>query len=442
MEDAIRRAIEFQSKKLLKKEERSRFADRKYQRKHKLRTGTPGQTGVYREPRIWGVAPHFNPKYCLAHSKFLARVIWLKIRERTYQPQPAVRYKIAKDSGGFREIMVFAIPDAAIANLFYRKLRDKNRNLFSPFSYAYMKDRGLFDAVIQLNSYLTGSTKYIIQFDFAKYFDSIDHKYIEHLFSVLNFNISDTEKYVLRAFLQHPIHDAKHYAAGPPEIRQIGVPQGSSLSLFLANLAGHELDRRLEATNGQFVRFADDIVAVTNNHDDALKILKAFEEHCRYSGITINHQKSPGISLMSSDIRSERRSFFVNDGDGDDIMILSDFDCIGHKFSNNKVEISTRGFKRTKRRISKILYIHLLYSLKSLGTMDVSRVIGKHFDWDLVTCVNEIRKFIYGGLPKVSLPDSLVAIANWERCGGSLAFVRLWIQSSGSKNLMVGLLML
>ena len=98
-----------------------------------------------------------------------------------------------------------------------------------------MKDRGLFDAVIQLNSYLTGSTKYVIQFDFAKYFDSIDHKYIEHLFNVLNFNISDTEKYVLREFYRlHPIHDAKHYAAGPPEVRQIGVPQGSSLSLFLA----------------------------------------------------------------------------------------------------------------------------------------------------------------------------------------------------------------
>jgi hypothetical protein len=167
---------------------------------------------------------------------------------------------------------------------------------------------------------------------------------------VVNFNISETEKYILRSFLRHPIHDAKYYAAGPPEIRQLGVPQGSSLSLFLANLAGHELDRRLEATNGQFVRFADDIVAVTNSHDDALNVLQAFEEHCRYSGIKINHQKSPGISLLSSDIRSERRSFFVNDGDGDDIIVIDDFDYIGHKFSNNSIEISTRGFKRTKRR--------------------------------------------------------------------------------------------
>ena len=31
-------------------------------------------------------------------------------------------------------------------------------------------------------------------------------------------------------------------------------------------------------------------------------------------------------------------------------------------------------------------------------SIDMSRVIGAHYDWDLVTCVNEIRKFIYGGL--------------------------------------------
>jgi hypothetical protein len=398
MEDAIRKAIEFQAKKLLRREEKIRFAKKKYQRRHKLRTGTPGAVGTYREPRVWGVAPHFDPKHCISHSKYLAHVIWQKIRERSYKPQPAVRYRIAKDSGGFREIMVFSIPDAAVSNLFYRRLRDKNRNLFSPFSYAYMKERGLFDAVIQLDSYLNYGKRFIIQFDFAKYFDSIDRKYIEYLFDKTNFNISETEKYILRSFLIHKIHDAKNYVVGPSEVRRLGVPQGSSLSLFLANIAGHELDRRLESTNGQFVRFADDVVAITSSHDDALRVQDAFDEHCKYSGIKINHEKSPGISLLKSDIKSERRTFYVNDGDGDDITHIEDFDYIGHNFSNAGIGLSIRGFKRTKRRISKIIYLHLLYSAKKFNAVDMTRVMGAHFDWDLVTCVNEIRKFIYGGL--------------------------------------------
>lgn len=198
MEDAIQRAIEFQARKLLRREEKKRFAKKKYQRRFKLRTGTEPNQGHHRWPGVWAVSPHFDPRYCISHAKYLARVLWLKIRQRSYEPAAAVRYKIAKETGGFREIMVFSIPDAAIANLFYRKLRDKNRNLFSPFSYAYMRERGLFDAVIQLKSYLTPGKKYIIQFDFAKYFDSIDHKYLEHLFGKLPFNISDTEKYLLR----------------------------------------------------------------------------------------------------------------------------------------------------------------------------------------------------------------------------------------------------
>ena len=425
MEDVIRKAIEFQARKILRKEEKQRFANRKYQRKHKLRTGSTPLVSDYREPSIWGVAPHFNPRYCITHSKFLAKVIWLKIRSREFEPQPAIRYRIAKDTGGFREIMVFSIPDSAIANLFYRRLRDKNRNLFSPFSYAYMKDRGLFDAVIQLRSFLDGGKKYVIQFDFAKYFDSIDHKYLEHLFEITGFNLSNTELYLMRSFLKHKIFDSKNYGHGPAEIRRVGVPQGSSLSLFLANLAGHQLDRRLESTNGQFVRFADDIVAVTNNHNDALQILSAFDDHCEYSGISINHQKSPGISILATDVKSEMRSFYVNNGDGDQVDVIEEFDYIGHKFSKDEIQLSSRGIKKTKRRLSRIIYIHLLYSLKSLKKFDKSRVVGSHFDWDLVTCVNEIRKFIYGGLREHEIRSFLDRNQRLGKFRGFIAFCPL-----------------
>lgn len=321
--------------------------------------------------------------------------------------------------------MVFSVPDAAVANLFYRKLRDKNRNLFSPFSYAYMKDRGLFDAVIQLRSYLVGGKKYVIQFDFAKYFDSIDHKYIEHLFNRTNFNVSDTEKYLIREFLKHPISDAKDYAFDSAEKRLTGVPQGSSLSLFLANMAGHELDRRLESTNGQFVRFADDIVAITNSHDDALNVLKSFDDHCRYSGIAINHEKSPGISILESAVKSEKRTFFLNDGDGNEIDEIGDFDYIGHKFLPDKIMLSTRGMKRTRRRVAKIIYLHLLYTLKKFKRFDLSRVRGQHFDWDLVTCVNEVRKFIYGGLKQSEIMSFVSGDGRLGKMRGFIGFCPL-----------------
>lgn len=320
-----------------------------------------------------------------------------KIVDGSYDPSPAVRIEIPKPTGGFRTIMAFSIPDSAISNLFHRRLRDKNSNQFSPFSYAYFKDRGLFDAVIQLKSYLDQGQCYLVEMDFSKYFDTIEHRYLDHLFQNENFNLSGAEKTVVDALLKHRISDRASYSLTASERREVGVPQGSSVSLFLANLAGHELDRSLERINGRFVRFADDVVVVTNSHSDAVKIINAFEEHCKYSGVSINYDKSEGISLLEPFAKTGNRSFFIDGDDGDEISVCKEFDFLGHKFRRDGVLLSTRSVRRTKARIAKIIYLNLLYPLTK-GTFNVGRIAGSGFDWDLLNCVNEIRRFIYGNL--------------------------------------------
>ena len=54
--------------------------------------------------------------------------------------------------------MVFAIRMLLYQIYFIVDSRDKNSSLFSPFTYAYLKDRGLFDAIIQLRSFLGSGT--------------------------------------------------------------------------------------------------------------------------------------------------------------------------------------------------------------------------------------------------------------------------------------------
>jgi hypothetical protein len=144
----------------------------------------------------------------------LAKVLWRKILAREYEVEPAILYKIAKDSGGHREIMVFSIPDAAIANLFNRKLRDRNKNILSSFCYSYRNDRGLFDAVLQLSSLLRGEKVYVVQFDFSKYFDSIKHDYINFILDRNFFVISPTEKFIIGKFLAHRFAELPQYRKG------------------------------------------------------------------------------------------------------------------------------------------------------------------------------------------------------------------------------------
>lgn len=395
MERALVEFIERQARKLLRREEKKRYSDKKYQKKYWLRSGRVASVANYEEPKFWALHPHFDPKYCISHSKFLAKIIWRKVLDNTYEPIPAVRFDIPKDDGGTRQIMVFGIPDAALANMINQKLRDRNTNILSPFCFSYLKHRGLFDAVIQLGSYIKEDKTYIVQYDFKKFFDSIDHAYLEHVMEKKLFLMTSAERNIIKKFLIHKHATKSDYANKKFSTRNRGVPQGCSLSLFLSNLAGHELDQDLSRKNGRFVRFADDVVCVTHNHNDAISVVDSFRTHCRYSGISINYEKSPGITMLET---KERRSFFVNNGDGDDIRIDKDFDYIGHKFTMGRIGVSSRAIKRIKARISRIIHIHLLLTPKSRKLFDSKRIGDGFFDWDLVTCINEIRRYIYGGL--------------------------------------------
>jgi RNA-directed DNA polymerase len=407
LEETLRKAIEWQAKKLIEREKRKRFSNTKYQRRFRLRTGQIPKEGNNKSPRSWTVAPHFDPYYCIAHSKYLARTIWRNLLARKYIPKPAILYQIPKEAGGFRDIMVFSIPDAALANIFNAKLRDRNLNILSPFCYSYRADRGVFDAVIQLNSYLNADKVYVVQFDFSKYFDTIEHDYIKFLLKKGFFYVSPLEEYLISNFLTHKFAKPKDYLAGTFQVRNCGVPQGSSLSLFLSNIAAHELDRELERSNGQFVRFADDVVCVAYNHSDALRVNTLFREHGYFSGIRINYEKSPGIALMAPRSRSDRRSFFYDEGDGGKIREIKEFDYIGHKFRGTNILISSKGMNRIKKRISTIIYLHLLHNLKSRKLFNPDRIGGPFHDWDLVTCINEIKNYVYGGLKEQLLTNFL-----------------------------------
>ncbi|MGN6516972.1 MAG: reverse transcriptase domain-containing protein, partial [Rhizomicrobium sp.] len=105
------------------------------------------------------------------------------------------------------------------------------------------------------------------------------------------------------------------------------------------------LDKDLEISNGQFVRFADDVLALAYSYDDALRITEIFSEHCKRSGISINHEKSPGIKRLDGRKGIAIRRFFVSEGEGDRIEAIKEFDYLGHKFRHNHTLLSSRALK-------------------------------------------------------------------------------------------------
>ena len=117
MEEALCSAIERQAKKLIERHKKKKFAAKKHERRFRLRTGATPIAKSVRDPGIWDIAPHFNPVYCIKHSRYLAKTIWQKILDREYEPSPAILFQIPKDSGGHRDIMVFSIPEIGRAHV-------------------------------------------------------------------------------------------------------------------------------------------------------------------------------------------------------------------------------------------------------------------------------------------------------------------------------------
>lgn len=399
----------------------------KFASKFRKRTGLPAGRPTIGPPSWWSTHPHFDPIYCIKHRRFLARVIWQKLQRGDYAPTPAIQFDIPKPDGSTRQIMAFTIPDSALANIIHKKATTRNTNLFSSYSYAYRSDKSIFDALITLRRSLVSHKSYVIQYDFKKYFDSIDHAYIERvLFDQQLFILSAAERVAIRAFLKHRYASFPTYAAGNFQIRESGVPQGSSLSLFLSNAAAHELDLSLEKQNGSFVRFADDVVAVTHTFTDALDVAAQFRAHCKAAGLKINFDKSPGIKLFQGPAGSEHRDLFIDKDDAIDAQHCELIDYLGHRITSLGISMPDKSVKRIKRRIAELIYQHLfLHRRGAGGAFNPARIGPGGIDWDLLTCVMEIRRYMYGGLRESHLRAFLEEGRRLPRIKGLMSFFPL-----------------
>ena len=337
----------------------------------KERSNTPRLLNVVK-PEHWSQDKKFNPFYVKKNAKSIARSITKKIISGQYKPNEPFVVKIPKKSGGSRDVAMYQIPDAAVSTFFYHRLLKKNRHRFSSFSYAYRNDRNVHFAIQDIAVELSQSSRiFVAEFDFSKFFDSIDHEYLFHQFDKNGFFISSEERVAIKAFLSD---------------RDKGIPQGTSISLFLANLACWKLDKQFEREGLQFARYADDTVIWSR---DYTKISRAFDIISEFSvdaGVAINMDKSEGISLLCDEtIPSEFASS------------KSEIEFLGYSISAENVSIKKSSIIKIKRQISYILYKHLIQPLNN-KPLRALKIPSNNKDEALLSAMCEIRRYLYGNL--------------------------------------------
>src|SRR6266571_5349458 len=156
-------------------------------------------------PPYWSLDPRFNP-FKTRNKRVLdlcSVTLDKKLKNKSYRPRRAVTYYVEKEDGTKRELNVFQLPDAAVSRLVYKSLLHKNIARLSAYAYAYREDRSAHDAVHAIQAeWRTLDRVYVAEFDFAKFFDNIDHKYIWRVLDRHGFLCSPEERHVLESFLR------------------------------------------------------------------------------------------------------------------------------------------------------------------------------------------------------------------------------------------------
>jgi RNA-directed DNA polymerase len=372
LEDLIEEAIKAEAEKLtLRFQSYHNRIERIHQQNQARLKEAPSK--ILTTPPYWSVSKTFNPFYVHKHARAIARSVTKKIREGTYRPRTPQSQNVPKLGGGTRIVNIFEIPDAAVSNFYFRKLLSKNRHRFSPYAYAYRDDRNVHFAVQDIHVDIKRFSRlFVAEYDFSDFFGSIQHDYLLKQLSENGFFIAPVEQRIIESFLALN--------------NQRGIPQGTSLSLFLANLACWRLDRDFLDDGLKFARYADDTVIWSPHYDRICRAAERIAEFSRYTGVAINPYKSSGISLL---VKRGFTSEFKQTKDH--------IEFLGYRLSSDDVSIKAAAVQRIKRNISYTLYHHLIQPLKG-RELRALRIPANDEDRDLVVAVSTIRRYLYGNL--------------------------------------------
>lgn len=365
----------------------------------KKRSSSPKNLKKVVQPSYWSKDKKFNPFYVKKNSKAIAYSIANKISKGTYEPFEVTINQIPKSSGGYRNVAIYQIPDAAISTLFYQRLLSKNKHRFSSYSYAYRNDRNVHFAIQDIAVSLSNNSRlFVAEFDFSKFFDTISHDYLYKQFDQNGFFISEEERCVIKAFLKD---------------RQEGIPQGTSISLFLANLACWQLDKNLERQGLQFARYADDTVIWSTDYTKITQAMEIMNNFSKDVGVKINSSKSEGISILCPhDMKSEFHKY------------KDHVEFLGYSLSIDNISIKHTSVVKIKRDISYILYKHLIQPLKP-KILTALKIPANDRDDALVSALSEIRRYLYGNLSEKMLLSYLRGRTNRIFFKGLMSFYPL-----------------
>ena len=411
MAQDIGTAIQQEAQKLVVRHER--YAKRLHEDflRRERRTGVHVDPIVYR-PAYWQASAGFNPYLVRGRADRIAHSIQRSLQRRDYSPRPAVFYEVPKGDDSTRKVSVFQVADSAVSRMVFRRLLAKNRTRLCAYSFAYRSDLTVHDAIQHIAGDIRGRTRaFVAEYDFREYFDSIYHDHIWRIIRDQRYLLTDVEESVIRAFLRAPTLPLDEYDEESTNHRDRGVPQGTSISLFLANVAASPLDRALERLGVGFARYADDTLIWSHDYARICEAAEALNQAAQAIGADLNLSKSEGVSILTPE------------GAPAEFKHKDKVEFVGYGFAEDRVSIRDSSIRKMREHLAYLIYANLVQ--EPARNVIVPARFAPKVDRDYVVMIRQIRRYLYGDLNENKLSRYLARSIPRIHYKGRMAFYPL-----------------
>jgi RNA-directed DNA polymerase len=218
-----------------------------------------------------------------------------RAKSGTYRAPPVRRASIPKGTKGeVRDIGIPTFEDKVLQRAVAMVLEAVYEQDFLDCSYGFRPRRSQHQALEALREAVMGMKGgWIVEVDLRKFFDTMDH---QHIRQIVCQRVRDG---VLLRLIGKWLH-AGVLQDGEISYPGSGTPQGGVISPLLANIyLHHVVDEWFERVvkprlrgQAQMVRFADDIVMVFGNEQDARRVMEVLPKRVGKYGLTLHPDKT------------------------------------------------------------------------------------------------------------------------------------------------------
>jgi len=210
-----------------------------------------------------------------------------------FRPGLAVHHNF---NGKERTLYIYPWEERLVDLLLYRLLNHRLNHWFSPRSYAYrLHGWGVDRCQWQVARFIrqANGSAYVVKRDITDYFGAVDH---ELLLAQLR-TLAAPDDYLFELLQQRVCF--RCHDEGGLRTAERGIPFGTAIACFFANLYLTELDRRLAEIPGLvYFRYADDLLAASTGRDAALEAIRVIDSEM--SALKLTSKPSHELDLVIS----------------------------------------------------------------------------------------------------------------------------------------------